>query len=174
MYTKVNLSTDVILKILASGEGTPYKFYGTEIFDIYQDYLGKSFDDSQELFFNILRYGSVTSLKSFIKDFMPEKLNKEPGQLLKKVCKYGNIELAKYLIEYKGVSPRFDNDEPLLHAMSSGCVNIIRYLNEKHSVPIRLSALEIALDNGNSELMSYLIEKGYLNQNLNPIFFRKI
>ena len=162
MSPKVYLSTDVILKILNSGGGTPYRFYGTDIFELYQEYLGESFDaDPQELFVNMLRYGSVSSFKRFIRDFMPEKLDEEPGQLLKKVCKYGNVELAKFLIEDKCVSPRFDNDEPLLHASSHGNLNILRYLNEIHGVPIRLSAVKLIIENGHSELMRSLFEEGY-------------
>lgn len=79
----------------------------------------------------------------------------------------GNLSLVKSLIE-KGADIHFNNDSPLLNAVSKGYLDIVRYLVESHGIDLKHyegkkgvdGIMTKAIQSENVDLVKFLLEKG--------------
>jgi hypothetical protein len=73
-------------------------------------------------------------------------------------CYYGHVDVVEVLYEY-GADIHFNNEQPLLVAVKKGNIDVVKILIELGVDPNNQSAINIAKDEGNYELIKYLSDQ---------------
>ena len=149
-------TTDVILfESLQYSKTTRIRFYGTDIYENYQNIYRNV---SQDLYSDIFRFGVPDNFEIY-RDRLSYSL--DIALTLIEACRYGNLELVKYLVSL-GADLRAWNDEPIVRASISGNLETVKYLvslganpRVRDNGPIMVASL-----NGNLETVKYLVSLG--------------
>jgi len=133
----------------------------------------KEFDSKKTIFEVACECDNPEIFKFLVNTFLKNVNKEDPGRLfcgtpLHIACRYGKLELVKWLVEKKGANIHVkiggEGSTPIYIASQKGYLEIVKYLVSRDSDPKKivkrdLSSVHVACKNGHSEMVKYFVEE---------------